>query len=102
MHIDARNIDNGSVIEGDICIVGAGASGISIALEWINTPFKVILLESGGFDYDDRVQDLYSGKTTGQHYYPLKASLLHSFGGTSGHWGGMCSTFDPFIFEKRS
>ena len=44
MHIDARNIENNSLIEGDICIVGAGAAGISMALEWLNTPYKVILL----------------------------------------------------------
>jgi glycine/D-amino acid oxidase-like deaminating enzyme len=76
MYIDARNLDNNSLIEGDICIVGAGAAGISIALDWMNTSHKVILLEGGGFEYDDKVQSLYAGKTTGQKYYPLKASRL--------------------------
>ncbi len=101
MHIDARQLDNQSIIEGDICIIGAGAAGISIALDWINTPYKVILLEGGGFDYDDRVQELYNGKLTGHPYYPMKASRLHYFGGSTGHWGGMCSTFDDIDFEKR-
>lgn len=101
MHIDARLSDNHSLIEGDICIIGAGAAGISMALEWIDTPYKVILLEGGGFEYDDRVQELYDGKTTGQHYYPLKACRLHYFGGTTGHWSGFCSTFDPIDFKKR-
>ena len=95
MHIDARKLENNSVIEGDICIIGAGAAGVSIALDWINSPYKVILLEGGGFEYDDKVQDLYAGHTTGQKYYPLKASRLHLFGGTTGHWAGMCSPFDP-------
>ena len=45
MYIDARTLDNGTLIEGDICIVGAGAAGISMALEWMNTPYKVILLD---------------------------------------------------------
>jgi choline dehydrogenase-like flavoprotein len=101
MHIDARKIDNQSTIEGDICIIGSGAAGISMALQWIDTPYKVILLEGGGFEYDDKVQELYNGKLTGQPYYPMKASRLHYFGGTSGHWGGMCSTFDNIDFEKR-
>ncbi len=101
MHIDAKELPNNSLIEGDVCIIGAGAAGISIALEWINTPFKVILLEGGGFEYDDKVQDLYDGKTTGQHYYPLRSSRLHYFGGTTGHWAGFCSTFDPIDFKKR-
>jgi choline dehydrogenase-like flavoprotein len=101
MHIDARTLDNASLIEGDICIVGAGAAGISMALEWINTPYKVILLEGGGFEYDEKVQELYDGKTTGQHYYPLKACRLHYFGGTTGHWAGFCSPLDHIDFVKR-
>lgn len=101
MHIDARTIDNGSLIEGDICIVGTGAAGLSVALEWMNTPYKVVLLEGGGFEYEERIQDMYNGKGTGQKYYPLKSSELHYFGGTTGHWGGMCSMFDPIAFKKR-
>ena len=101
MHIDARSIENNSVIEGDICIIGAGTAGISMALDWIGTPNKVILLEGGGFEYDDKVQDLYDGETTGQKYYPLKSTRLHYFGGTTGHWAGMCSPFDNIDFIKR-
>jgi choline dehydrogenase-like flavoprotein len=101
MHTDARKLENGSIIEGDICIVGAGAAGISMALEWINTPYKVILLEGGGFDYDDQMQELFAGKTTGQRYFPLRSVRLHYFGGTTGHWAGYCSTFDPIDFKKR-
>src|SRR5258708_16002793 len=101
MHKDATKLEDHSLIEGDICIAGAGAAGISMALEWINTPYKVILLEGGGFEYDDQVQELFAGKTTGQHYYPLKSARLHYFGGTTGHWAGFCSTFDEIDFIKR-
>ncbi len=83
MHIDARKLGNNALIEGDICIVGAGAAGISMAMEWKNSPYKIILLEGGGFEYDDKVQDLYEGKTTGQRYFPLRASRLHYFAGLS-------------------
>jgi choline dehydrogenase-like flavoprotein len=101
MHIDARNIPDQTLIEGDICIIGAGAAGISMALEWVNTPYKVILLEGGGFEYEAQMQDLYKGKTTGQRYYPLESARLHYFGGTTGHWAGFCSPFDPIDFKKR-
>src|SRR6516225_10571385 len=101
MHTDARNLDNNSLIEGDICIVGAGAAGISIALDWSGGPSRGILLEGGGFDYDENIQELYQGKTTGQRYYPLMSSRLHYFGGTTGHWAGFCSTMDQIDFEKR-
>jgi choline dehydrogenase-like flavoprotein len=101
MHIDARELTNGTLIEGDLCIIGAGASGIAIALQWINSSQKVILLEGGGFSYEDNIQELYRGKGTGQPYYPLKSSRLHYFGGTTGHWGGLCTTMDPIDFTKR-
>lgn len=101
MHFDARKLPNNSIIDGDICIVGSGAAGISIALEWINTPYRVILLESGGFEYDDQVQDLYKGENTGQKYYPMKSNRLSYFGGTTNHWAGMCSPFDEQDFKKR-
>ncbi len=101
MHIDARELADQSIIEGDLCIVGAGAAGIAMALDWMDLPQKVILLEGGGFEYDHEIQQLYSGKTTGQKYYPLMSSRLHYFGGTTGHWAGMCSPLDPLDFKKR-
>jgi choline dehydrogenase-like flavoprotein len=101
MHVDARELEDGTVIRGDVCIVGAGAAGISMVLDWIDSGHDVVLLEGGGFDYDAQVQDLYAGETSGQRYYPLMASRLHMFGGTTGHWGGMCAPFDPIDFEVR-
>lgn len=102
MHTDARQIDNNSIIEGDVCIIGAGAAGISFALQWLNKPHKVLLLEGGGFEPEQAMQDLYKGKSTGQRYYPLHSSRLHFFGGTTGHWAGFCADFDPLDFKERS
>jgi choline dehydrogenase-like flavoprotein len=102
MHTDTRILPDKSIIEGDLCIIGAGAAGISMALDWQGRKEKVILLEGGGFEYDDAVQQSYDGTTTGQKYYPLKAAMLHYFGGTTGHWAGMCSPFDPVDFKRRA
>lgn len=101
MHTDTRNLPPDSLIEGDLCIIGAGAAGISIALDWMGRREKVILLEGGGFEYDEAVQNSYEGTNTGQKYYPLKAARLHYFGGTTGHWAGMCAPFDPIDFKER-
>lgn len=101
MLIDCRELENNSIIEGDLCIIGAGMAGISIALQWIGKPFKVILLEGGGFEYNDSIQELYNGNSTGLQYFPLKSTRLHYFGGTSGHWGGWCTPLDNIDFKKR-
>ena len=101
MHTDARTLENGAVLEGDLCIVGAGASGITIARELNNTAVKVLLLEGGGFEFEQQMQDLYRGEIVGQPYFPLQAAALHYFGGTTNHWAGFCSTYDAIDFEKR-
>ncbi len=101
MHTDTRTLPDNTLIEGDLCIIGAGAAGISMALDWLGRPEKVVLLEGGGFEYEEAIQDSYDGPGSGQKYYPLKASRLHYFGGTTGHWAGMCSPFDAIDFRAR-
>ena len=101
MHTDARTLDDGRVLEGDLCIVGAGAAGISMALDWAGRPERVILLEGGGFEGSSEMQSLYENANSGREYYPLRSARLHFFGGTTGHWGGLCTPFDPIDFAKR-
>ena len=102
MHTDARTLEHGALIQGDLCIVGAGAAGISMALDWIGLGRRVLLLEGGGLDYEAPMQDLYRGESVGLPYYPLQAARLHYFGGTTGHWAGFCSLLDPIDFEVRN
>lgn len=101
MHTDARSLADGTVIEADLCIVGAGAAGIALALPYIGAKRRVVLLEGGGFDLEGNVQALYRGEIVGRPYYPLEAARLHYFGGTTGHWGGYCAPLDPIDFETR-
>jgi choline dehydrogenase-like flavoprotein len=101
MHRDASTLDSESLVEGDLCIVGAGAAGIAIALEWANESRTVVLLEGGGFDLEPEVQDLYRGEIIGRAYYPMDAARLHYFGGTTGHWAGFCSPLDSIDFMER-
>ncbi|GAB1343788.1 FAD-dependent oxidoreductase [Gemmatimonas sp.] len=101
MHTDARDLPNGQLLEGDVCIVGAGAAGIAAALSFIGSGKRVLLLEGGGFDLEGDVQGLYRGEIVGRPYYPLEASRLHYFGGTTGHWGGYCAPLDAIDFATR-
>jgi choline dehydrogenase-like flavoprotein len=45
--LDARDEEPGSVIETDLCIIGSGAAGITIAREFIGSSVRVCLLEGG-------------------------------------------------------
>ena len=77
-------------VDCDLCIVGAGAAGITLALQFVGTPLEIIVLESGGLEYDAEIQDLYIGQNVGRPYYDLDVARLRYFGGTTNHWQGWC------------
>jgi len=99
--IDARDVGSGSSLDTDVCLVGAGAAGITIARQLRDSGLRVILLESGGFEPDERTQALYRGDNQGRTYFPLDESRLRYFGGTTNHWEGWCRPLDPIDLEER-
>ena len=102
MFIDVRELPQNTEIESEICIIGAGAAGITIARELRDKPYRICLLESGGLDFDSDTQTLYQGKNVGLPYESLDTARLRYFGGTTNHWGGHCRPLLPIDFEKRS
>lgn len=48
--LDANDLPDGQLLTAQVCIVGAGAAGIALALEFIGTNIQVLVLEAGGFD----------------------------------------------------
>ena len=85
----------------DICIVGAGAAGITLARALRGQGRAVLLLESGGADFEAEVQDLAAGDIGGFDYYPLVDSRLRFFGGTTAIWGGRSARLDAIDFARR-
>jgi choline dehydrogenase-like flavoprotein len=84
--------------EYDLCIVGAGAAGISIALELASLPIRICLLEAGGLKYDPASQALMSGEVSSSQYPPLRGTRLAALGGTTGVWAGWCRPLESFDF----
>jgi len=74
MIIDARSLPAGIVVQTGVCIIGAGAAGITLAREFSNARFPVVLLESGGMDYEPETQELYEGRSIGSPFQDLTAS----------------------------
>ena len=102
MLVDLRQQPDAAAIESDICIVGAGAAGITLARKLRRLGRDVCLIESGGLDYEAATQELYRGANVGMPYYELEKSRLRFFGGTVAIWGGRCALLDPIDFEKRA
>jgi choline dehydrogenase-like flavoprotein len=102
MFIDARRVMTGALIEADICIVGAGAAGITLAQEFAGSPVTVCLLESGDLDFNWQTQSLYTGANVGLRYFDLDVCQIRYFGGNTNAWGGWCRPFDAIDFSHRS
>jgi choline dehydrogenase-like flavoprotein len=98
-HSDA--VPRGECLRTEVCIVGAGAAGITLARALSRHRVDVTLLESGTLQPIERSQGLYEGATTGRYCYPLDACRLRQFGGTTNAWGGWCRPLDAIDFERR-
>ena len=96
-------------IEADICIIGAGAAGITMAHSLIASGLSVCVVESGGLTYEkdtESLNEILINKTIkynieGNQFNRDQACRLRYFGGTTNHWAGWCSPLDEIDFEVR-
>ena len=98
---DFLEMTDGQHLNADVCIVGAGPAGITLARKLAKQGHAVCLLEAGGKDFEQDTQSLYAGASVGMTYYPLENVRLRFFGGTIQIWGGRCAVLDDMDFERR-
>lgn len=97
---DANQLQESTLVTR-ICIVGAGAAGITLSLSLSNRGVQHILLESGDREADPTTQYLYHGENVGTEYYPLDSARLRYFGGSTNHWTGWTRPLDAMDFRIR-
>ena len=103
----AREIAGDEQVEADVCIVGAGPAGISVARELIGNGARVWLLDSGGRDVERHAQRLNRGQSVGYPIHRPHQSRVRAFGGTTRHWVApgdetwAARPLDPIDFEVR-
>ncbi|MCE5315914.1 MAG: FAD-binding protein [Parachlamydia sp.] len=103
-----------SIPGADVCIVGAGAAGLELALALSESSLSVILLESGYEEYDWQVQKLCRLEQKGRRirsadhdsFFGLDVAerseaRLRQFGGTLNIWGGRWKTLDRFDLQAK-
>jgi choline dehydrogenase-like flavoprotein len=99
--IDSTGLDKTTNVQTDLCIIGGGIAGISIAREFIGTRLNVCLVESGAYELDIETQALHELRNVG---HPTRQNFLaraRYFGGTSNLWAGRSMRLDPIDFEPR-
>ncbi len=99
--LDARELDPSAPIESDVCIVGGGAAGITLARDLVGQGLQVALIESGGEHFDHANQLLYAGRNIGLPNYPLSQSRVRSWGGSTTKWAAQCRMMERLDFERR-
>jgi choline dehydrogenase-like flavoprotein len=99
--VDARSLTAAGPAEADVCIIGAGPAGITLALELESAGRRVTLMEAGGLEFDAASQRLMEGETAGDAYPPLRDTRLAGLGGTTEVYAGYLRALDARDFEAR-
>ncbi len=101
MFIDAAHVADGDALHADLCVVGAGAAGIAIALQFVASPYQVVLVEGGGVTDDGTVGGIHKVVYGPPARLEREPSLTWRFGGNTNHWFGNCRPLDDDDFEPH-
>jgi choline dehydrogenase-like flavoprotein len=101
--IDSRQLESGAGIACDVCVIGGGAAGITLAHALRGAGRQIAILESGGLEADPDTEALSSGRglgVIGDTY--VRESRQRFLGGCTNHWGGLCAPLDAHDFDVRA
>jgi choline dehydrogenase-like flavoprotein len=112
MLIDARSIPDGARLDTDLCIVGAGPAGLTIARLLTARGINICLIESGGPEpeQDASIRNLSTGRNVGLEYFRLEDARGRGLGGSGKRWnvpigergvGVRLRPLEPIDFEAR-
>lgn len=93
--IDARELEPGSELAAEICIVGSGAAGLTLAAQLDGSGREVCLLESGGLEPEPDIQSLNDLENLG---YPVRENFMSRaryYGGSCNIWAGRSMLYGP-------
>jgi choline dehydrogenase-like flavoprotein len=101
--VQADTVTMNACLWADVCIVGAGPAGISLALALSDQKLKVVLLESGQLRCHAPTQALCAGEIADPRLHsPPDKYRQRRMGGSTAIWGGRCVPFDAIDFETRA
>jgi choline dehydrogenase-like flavoprotein len=76
-------------IRSQVCVIGAGIAGLTLAQKLTRQGIDVVLLEAGGHGIENDGQRLFAAaKLSGQTHAGTSEGRFRVFGGSSLRWGG--------------
>ena len=88
-----RAVTHGDQLRADVCVVGAGAAGLTIAGELADAGIEVLVVESGPVRDDGALHPLDIVEMAGVPNVGAEHGRARGFGGTLQRWGGQCMPF---------
>jgi choline dehydrogenase-like flavoprotein len=89
-------------VQCDVCIVGSGAAGMTLACELDGSGLDVVLLEAGGDRYEFAKQQELRGEVADDSPHPpVDMYRRRMLGGATTIWGGRCVPMSPIDLEYR-
>jgi choline dehydrogenase-like flavoprotein len=99
--IDARIFSSGHKIEADLCIIGSGLAGLTLAREFLNSGQRIAIVEAGGTAVTASSQQMYRASSTGAPNHASTRSRFRAFGGSGTRWTGQIVPFESIDLEMR-
>ena len=101
MITDFHTAPTAEIIQADICVIGSGAAGITIAGEFLGSGVKVAVLAGGSRRQQQADQALYTSRVAGLPHKGTHEGRFRVFGGTTTAWGGQALPLDESDFQPR-
>jgi choline dehydrogenase-like flavoprotein len=84
-------------VVADVCIIGAGPAGITIARDLVGSSLVTCLVESGGETPSAAADALARGASLGEPIHPPEENTRRAFGGASHAWDIRTGAANPHV-----
>lgn len=84
-----------------VCIIGAGAAGLTLAHALAPRCRHIILVEGGGPTPANTLEDTYRTLSVGIPHRGAHEGRFRAWGGSTTRWGGQLWRWEPHEFEPR-
>jgi choline dehydrogenase-like flavoprotein len=88
-------------MRADVCIVGSGAAGLTLAQALDGSGLRVVVLESGRWTIDERTQRLYRSDVVGLAHKGIHELRFRVLGGTTKRWAGQALPLSELDLAER-
>lgn len=86
-------------IRSQVCIIGAGVAGHSLAQRLAAAGIRVALLEGGGCFLEERSQSVYNARMARRKHIGTSEGRFRVLGGSSTRWGGQLLPYTAEILQ---